>query len=145
MQNTLKMMKVSYSALIHSHVRIWLVKNENGTIPLPIFMMTFPHLCKLVHRTFCEEVFPNTTVLLLSMSIHHNSLWSGQDARDTWCSGSKAQFACCSLSAHHCFNFLFLMQLAGERKRLWWYNRDCDNVLSLWSCIMLTRTIQSTK
>ena len=123
MQNALKMIKESYSALIHSHVRTWLVKNENATVSLPIFMITFPHVCKLVHRLFWEEVFPNTTVLLLSMSIRHNSPWSGRGARDTWCSGSKAQFARCSLSAQHCFNFLFSMLLAGERKRVWWYNR----------------------
>lgn len=101
-------------------------KNENGTVSLPIFMITFPYPCELVHRLFWEDVFPNTTMLLLSMSSHHKSLWISQGARDAWCSGSKAQFAGCSLSGHHCFNFLFSMLLAGERKRVWWCNRDYD-------------------
>lgn len=137
--------KESYSALIRSHVRTSLVKNENGTVSLPRFMIIFPHVSKLVHRVFWEDVFPNETVLLLSMSIHYNSFWSGQDARDTWCSGNKAQFAGSRLSAQHCFNFLFSMLLAGERKRVWWYNRGYDSILSLSSCIMLTRKTQSTK
>lgn len=93
MQNILKIIKRLYSGLIQSYVQTWLVKNEKETISLPMLMFTLFHRCKWMHKVFWKEIYPSTTVLLLFMLVLHSSLWRGEDARDAWCSGSKAQFA----------------------------------------------------
>lgn len=134
-QNILKIIKRSYSGLIQSYVQTWLVKKwkwHNFSAVFTIF-----HLCKWMHRLFWEEIYPNTTVLLLFLLVLRSSLWRDQYARDTWCSGSKVQCAAFDFSA---LLELPLVHPTGRRKWCGLPIRAMAALLSLGSCIMLTQT-----
>lgn len=97
-ENILKIIKRSRSSLIQFYVWTWLVKNENETISLPCSpSFIFVNGCT-------DSSGKKSTQIQLCC---YSSCWyctvASEETRDTWCTGSKAQFAA--------FDFSILLEL----------------------------------
>lgn len=114
----------NYKEIIFWFNPIWCqntVKNDNGTVSLPMLMCTLFHLCKWMHRLSWEKNLPKYNC---AATLHVDCIVASEEARMPETLDAQAvKLSLLPLTYPHCLNFLYFMLLAGERKTLWSSNK----------------------